>query len=134
METTVTCQIHHDQIAVESALVPAIKLIAKETGRLVTPAMLLDRAVCAGSRKVLGVKGVTLFSYLDTLRRVEERAKERLAAANFASRYRTVRDRPFVPKAKQATVKPFGGAKGKPVTVYAGDSLREVGTGREVSI
>lgn len=94
METnTVKCQVHKDQVAVENALVPAIALIAKEIGRAVTPAVLLDRAVCVGARMELRRRGVMLYSYLDTLARIEKRANERLEAQNFASRYRTVRDR-----------------------------------------
>lgn len=111
METakTVKCQVHKDQVAVENALVPAISLIAREIGRTVTPAVLLDRAVCVGARVVLRRRGVMLFPYLDTLQRVEKRSKERLAASDFASRYRTVRDRRPETKPTPTT---------RPVTVF----------------
>lgn len=117
METAkVKCQIHGDEIFVEDALVPSLSAITSEAKKIVTPAMLLDRAVCKDARKAAVLRGIPLYSYLDTLARIEKRGNERRAARHFASRFRRVRPN-LGNSSGLAVSKPFDVAQGKPTAV-----------------
>jgi hypothetical protein len=91
----------------ETALVPAIKAIQQaENGRPVTPAILASHVFCQ-EHGVLGrAQAGGMFSYTETVKRLEQRAAERTQAKTFFAKYGAPAQKPTAPGKPAAKPQP----------------------------
>jgi hypothetical protein len=99
--TTLACNFTgclQKELQPETALVPAIKAIQQaEGGRPVTPATLASHVFCP-EHAALG-RGTTggMFSYVETVKRLEQKAADRTAAKQFFAKYGEAPKKPVAP-------------------------------------